>query len=49
VLFDGSSLDNWTPIGNANWRIADGSVQADSGDKRQVIPGLERIRTPISR
>jgi len=35
VLFDGSSLDNWTPIGNANWRIADGSVQADSGDKRQ--------------
>jgi hypothetical protein len=35
VLFDGSSLDNWNAIGNANWRIADGSVQADSGDKRQ--------------
>jgi hypothetical protein len=35
VLFDGSSLDNWNAIGNANWRIADGSVMADSGDKRQ--------------
>ena len=35
VLFDGSNLDNWNAIGNANWRIADGVVQADSGDKRQ--------------
>jgi 3-keto-disaccharide hydrolase len=35
VLFDGSNLDNWSAIGNANWRIAEGSVQADSGDKRQ--------------
>ncbi len=35
VLIDGSSLDNWTAIGNANWRAADGSIQADSGDKRQ--------------
>ena len=35
VLFDGSSLDNWNAIGNANWRLADGSVVADSGDKRQ--------------
>jgi hypothetical protein len=35
VLFDGSNLDNWNAIGNANWRIADGSVQADSGSKRQ--------------
>ena len=35
VLFDGSNLDNWNAIGNANWRIADGAVQADSGDKRQ--------------
>ena len=35
VLFDGSNLDNWNAIGNANWRIADGAVQADSGDKHQ--------------
>jgi hypothetical protein len=35
VLLDGSSMDNWSPIGNANWRVADGAVMADSGDKRQ--------------
>ncbi|HTQ73743.1 MAG TPA: DUF1080 domain-containing protein [Burkholderiales bacterium] len=35
VLFDGSNLDNWNAIGNANWRIADGVVLADSGAKRQ--------------
>jgi hypothetical protein len=35
VLFDGSNLDNWNAIGHANWRIADGAVMADSGDKRQ--------------
>jgi len=35
VLFDGKSMDNWNEIGNANWRIVDGVVMADSGDKRQ--------------
>lgn len=35
VLFDGSSLDNWNAIGNANWRLTEGAVLADSGDKRQ--------------
>jgi hypothetical protein len=35
VLVDGSNLDNWNAIGNANWRIVDGSIQADSGGKRQ--------------
>ncbi|HET7764657.1 MAG TPA: DUF1080 domain-containing protein [Burkholderiales bacterium] len=35
VLFDGSNLDNWNAIGNANWRVADGTVMADSGAKRQ--------------
>jgi hypothetical protein len=29
VLFDGKSLDNWTRIGDANWRIEDGAVVAD--------------------
>jgi hypothetical protein len=32
TLFDGSNLDNWTQIGDANWRIADGAVQADKGN-----------------
>ncbi len=31
VLFDGSNLNNWTAIGNANWRLYDGSVQAEIG------------------
>lgn len=31
VLFDGSNLDNWNTIGNANWRLADGVVEATSG------------------
>src|SRR5436853_3366639 len=31
TLFDGSSLDNWNQIGNANWRLAEGAVQADKG------------------
>jgi hypothetical protein len=31
VLFDGKNLDNWTPLGNANWRIEDGAVVADKG------------------
>jgi len=35
VLFDGSNLDNWNQVGSANWRIVDGVVMADSGDKRQ--------------
>jgi hypothetical protein len=32
TLFDGSSLENWNAIGDANWRVADGSVQADKGN-----------------
>jgi len=32
TLFDGSSLDNWNQIGNANWRLAEGVVQADQGN-----------------
>lgn len=29
LLFDGSSLSFFTPVGDANWRIEDGSVMAD--------------------
>lgn len=32
TLFDGSSLDRWTAVGDANWTIADGAVQADRGN-----------------
>jgi hypothetical protein len=32
VLFDGKSLDNWSQIGDANWRIEDGAAVADRGN-----------------
>ena len=32
TLFDGTNLDSWNPIGNANWKIADGIVVADKGE-----------------
>jgi hypothetical protein len=32
TLFDGSSLDNWNQIGDANWKLTDGIVQADKGN-----------------
>ena len=31
TLFDGSSLDGWNALDTANWELADGAVQADSG------------------
>ena len=31
VLFDGSNLNSWTSIGNANWRLYDDAVQAEIG------------------
>ena len=31
TLFDGTSLNGWNPIGNANWELVDGAVQADMG------------------
>jgi Domain of Unknown Function (DUF1080) len=32
TLFDGRNLDHWDRIGDANWRIVDGVVQADKGN-----------------
>jgi hypothetical protein len=32
VLFDGKSLDNFNKVGDANWRIEDGSAVADRGN-----------------
>lgn len=31
TLFDGKNLDNFTPIGDANWKLANGEVSADTG------------------
>ena len=31
VLFDGKNLDNFTPIGDANWKLEDGVVVANKG------------------
>jgi hypothetical protein len=32
TLFDGKSLDNWAPIGDADWRLEDGAIVADKGN-----------------
>jgi hypothetical protein len=32
VLFDGKELGSWTPIGNANWKVVDGAVEANTGN-----------------
>jgi hypothetical protein len=31
TIFDGKSLDGWTPIGTANWKLTDGVVEANMG------------------
>ncbi len=31
TLFNGVHANDWTPIGNANWRIQEGSLQGDVG------------------
>jgi hypothetical protein len=33
TLLDGKSLDNWNPIGNANWHLMWGSAVADAYDQ----------------
>ncbi|MEP6963464.1 MAG: DUF1080 domain-containing protein [Acidobacteriota bacterium] len=32
ALFDGTSLANWNTIGTANWKLADGVVEANTGN-----------------
>jgi hypothetical protein len=32
VLLDGTSLEGWNALGDANWEIVDGAAQADSGN-----------------
>ena len=31
TLLDGTNMNNFTPVGDANWRVVDGAVQADKG------------------
>lgn len=38
TLFDGTSLNGWNRIGDANWTLADGAVQADKGTGFLVTP-----------
>lgn len=41
TLFDGKSLDNFAPIGDANWRIEDGAVVADKATKNSYLVSKE--------
>ena len=31
TVLDGKTMDQWTPIGMANWRSVDGAIQSDNG------------------
>jgi hypothetical protein len=37
MLFDGKSLDNWERVGDANWTIVDGAVQASEGKGGHLV------------
>jgi hypothetical protein len=37
VLFDGTSLNGWDRVGDANWTIADGAVQATEGKGGHLV------------
>jgi hypothetical protein len=37
-LFDGSTLKGWNVLGNANWSVVDGAIQATSGNGYLVTP-----------
>src|SRR5689334_18422871 len=38
TLLDGKSMKGWDAIGNANWSVADGAVQANMGNGFLVTP-----------
>ncbi|MBI4264153.1 MAG: DUF1080 domain-containing protein [Acidobacteria bacterium] len=38
TLFDGKSLDGWNVVGDANWEVVDGVVQASRGSGFLVTP-----------
>jgi hypothetical protein len=42
VLLEGKSLNGWNVVGDANWMVADGAVQADKGSGFLVTPASYR-------
>jgi hypothetical protein len=38
TLLDGTTLNGWNTIGNANWKVADGAIEASSGTGMLVTP-----------
>jgi len=42
VLLDGTSLKGWNVVGDANWAVVDGVVQADKGTGFLVTPASYR-------
>ena len=38
TLLDASTLDRWRRVGDANWRVVDGVIQADGGNGYLVSP-----------
>ena len=38
TLLDGTTLQGWNTIGNANWKVADGAIEASSGTGMLVTP-----------
>jgi len=42
VLLDGKALKGWNVVGDANWNVADGAVQADKGSGFLVTPASYR-------
>ena len=38
TLFDGTSLNGWEVLGNANWQVGDGAVSANSGSGFLLTP-----------
>ena len=50
TLLDGTSLTGWDVLGTANWRVANGSVEADAGEGFLVSPvpyGNFRLRVEV--
>ena len=37
-LFDGTTLSGWNRVGDANWSVADGAIQATTGAGYVVTP-----------
>ena len=38
TLLDGTKLEGWNRVGNANWRVAEGAVEANMGSGFLVSP-----------